>query len=523
MILPIILTALFLVVGIAYILKARGVRLPYVWLLIAGVVFAIWILLLFIPVENTRPIAIDPWFRISDKSVSLSYSINPDNWELIFLLIGMLLAYLMTSIVRLKSSDNYQLWALVVVLFSAGILSISADTLWSLVIGWTLLDFLIIGSQILTGGSSEKIPAIYKKSTFKLTGSLILIGTVAFFSGEDLDLKIINIPGNAQPIVYIASLLHAGIFPFTHNKNKENPLLDLLDAVSFLISFLASFSLFIRTSASQIEFSLRLFTMFISAAIALLFSNSWAREKNRKLSFTNLLAAGSLIIFLLLLRQDMIFIKFWLIYFSGLIWFLICYKISNRLLDVFPTLLIVLTSILPFALLSLGARNISLQGFDFIFIVIFFNQIVMHAGLIRKVYEESGNFFELDPWFQTIYSMGLFLFIFSIAAVVYRNLGSFAEEISHWAFGFAAFISSIIISIVLNRLKDVKNLSHGNAQSRKLLYKIFSFEWFTKVVSFIQTRFSNFFIGLSGLLEGEGGIFWSLVLIILLISVLRFS
>jgi len=523
MILQFILVSLLLIVGITYILKSRGVRHSYLWFLMAAVVFAAWLLLLFIPVENIRPIQIDPWFRVSGESVSLSYSINSGNWELVFFLIGMLLTFLMTASVELSSSDRFLLWALVIFLFAAVILSVSADTLWSLVLGWTLLDFLIISGQILFGGPEIRLSAILNKSVFKLMGSVFLLGATAYYSGGRLDLNIDEIPGNAQTLLFTASLLHAGIFPVALKEPKEDGSLDFLDEIFILISFTASFSYFIRTSEFQIGLYPRIFTSIFFSLLSLVFSISWAREENRKISILDMIAAGSLIVFFFLLREEIVFIKFWLIYVMSSVWFMVCYRISNRLLNIFPTLLIILTSMLPFTLLTIGVRTISFQRLDLLFIVLYVSQIMMHSGLIRKIYTESGNFFELDTWLQTMYSLGLFFFIFSISALVFRNLGSLTDEISNWAFGFSAFFFSVITTIVLIRLDRQKDLSFENTKISSLLYEILSFKWLFKFISFLEVRLSNIFIGLSGLLEGEGGILWSLVLIILLISILRFS
>ena len=113
--------------------------------------------------------------------------------------------------------------------------------------------------------------------------------------------------------------------------------------------------------------------------------------------------------------------------------------------------------------------------------------------------------------------MGLFIPLLAIAVIVFRNLSSLLVEIKFWWAGLVGAIIFILGLYFFNRMKI--NLVYDN-KSKKIA-EFLKLDWIYTITTSVEQRFQNLILGFSKLLEGDGGIIWSFVVIILLISVIQ--
>ena len=94
------------------------------------------------------------------------------------------------------------------------------------------------------------------------------------------------------------------------------------------------------------------------------------------------------------------------------------------------------------------------------------------------------------------------------------------DELSFWWVGLAVLVPSIFLSVVIKSWLEKQKTQRKDEENQKQIPEIFlSFNWLFHVIPIIESRIKNLVLGFSGLLEGDGGILWSFVLIILLISI----
>ncbi len=98
---------------------------------------------------------------------------------------------------------------------------------------------------------------------------------------------------------------------------------------------------------------------------------------------------------------------------------------------------------------------------------------------------------------------------------------SLADEFQYWWVGGITTIFASAFYILLRKeykvLKEIQIFS----ETRSIwLWEILKFEWLFKAIRLIEENIEKIINGFSGLLEGEGGILWSLVLLLLLLTVL---
>jgi hypothetical protein len=143
---------------------------------------------------------------------------------------------------------------------------------------------------------------------------------------------------------------------------------------------------------------------------------------------------------------------------------------------------------------------------------------MLAAGYLRHLLHPAGTeFAQLPNWAQATYPMGMGILVVTILlGGLWGWPGAF--RLVAWGAGLAALLLSAAILFAFLRLPFLKSRAAPKNQSSRLaaLLKVFS-----RALSFLYQLLGGLIIYVSGLLEGDGGLLWTLLLLILLISFLR--
>ena len=204
----------------------------------------------------------------------------------------------------------------------------------------------------------------------------------------------------------------------------------------------------------------------------------------------------------------------------SILWLALFSHRSKSLL-IFPVISTFLITGLPLSLTAFGPRGFIGEGISVGLLVFLFSQILFIIGYIKYAFERNEKFYELERWYQVAYLVGLFLPLLSAAAIIFFMRTTIQVEFQNWWIG-----SVVVLLAVLGYLFSAKKSSHSNPekflpQARSIfILRFMSFEWLFNTFSFIENKVKGFVNGFSGLMEGEGGIIWALVLLILIFSML---
>jgi hypothetical protein len=172
-------------------------------------------------------------------------------------------------------------------------------------------------------------------------------------------------------------------------------------------------------------------------------------------------------------------------------------------------------------LITYGTRSYFKNEFSIGLFILIFMQIMFLLGFIKNTFNENEKFGNLDVWYQAAYLTGLFLPLLSIGAIIINSVTSLADEFQYWWVGGLTSIFASAFYILLRKDYKVFNEIQIFSEARSIwLWEILKFEWLFKAIRLIEENIEKIINGFSGLLEGEGGILWSLVLLLLLLTVL---
>jgi hypothetical protein len=176
---------------------------------------------------------------------------------------------------------------------------------------------------------------------------------------------------------------------------------------------------------------------------------------------------------------------------------------------------------LPLSLVTFGTRGFIGNGISIGSVVLIFMQILFIFGYQKFAFEKNEKFNELEGWYQAAYRAGLFILFLSAAAIIFLSRTSLSSEIYYWWMGVLVVIPGLLGALFSGKKIIKAKVPIFLSQDKQASIKEFlSFEWFFNFFSFIENKGKGLINGFSGLMEGEGGIVWALVFLVLIFSVL---
>ncbi|MDO9546950.1 MAG: hypothetical protein Q7J07_09430 [Pelolinea sp.] len=457
---------------------------------------------------------------IGTSPVNLLFQINNSNWPISISYFSLLLAFLLSSIIHIKGSESLYEWVEMVVLIVSGWVFILAGDYWSILIGWTLIDFVELifhfRHKVL---SPDKF---YFHFLIKFLGSLILIfGISRSFQLNPFGLFEKNVEGIGL-IIPLAAFLHSGISSnFSERSDLEsfpNKMIIFLKIISFITSF---FLLIYLPQPNLGLISSLVFKIFLFG-FAILQMYKWASVKDEIPGIRKLLLAFGSVLCLIFFSGLGEYIEIWLILLIVPFGWLYLYTDRDPKLQVFLFLSGFFLTGIPFSLTFQGLFQLSVQGqwIDLFFVLI--PMTIALSGFINHGLKKSGNFDGLEPWYQVFYLIGLFFPLLTTSAIVLRNPKPSISSLSSWWIGLSmVLISSLLCFYQFRAEKTVFESKLIQKRNSGLLPSIImGFQFFIERVIFLLDNLLLFF---SSLFEADGGILWSIVFLVLFITILNFQ
>ena len=162
----------------------------------------------------------------------------------------------------------------------------------------------------------------------------------------------------------------------------------------------------------------------------------------------------------------------------------------------------------------------SSDNFGFVIYLMF--HILVLTGYLRSILNTNGkNIDDLDSQSQMNYLTAIFITIISIVIITFRSMGSLLDELSNWWVGIlVVLISATIYLGFRNRWKAIQ-VDPSKMESHNIILKFFSMDWSPSILNVIINWINAVVTGFSQLMEGDGGILWSIVFMALLFTVMK--
>jgi hypothetical protein len=460
-----------------------------------------------------QSISLAPWRPVTLFFFSPTWLADGISWPYALSLAALSTAIIWTSVVR--AENDPAAWAGTLLLTALGILAVAAENPLTLVLVWSAIDLVELFAMLSSTEGEERNQGVVIAFAARVAGTgLVLWANLVSTAGGNL-MNFRATPENVGIFLLIAVALRLGVFPLHLPYLKENVLRRGFGTSLRLISAAASLSLLARIPAGAVQTFLRPYLLILIAIAALYAGWMWLRASDEilgrpfwVLGMASLAVAASL-------RGNPTGSISWgvmLILGGGL---LFLFSARQRSIVWLPLLGLWGLSALPFSpTASAWQTGNQISG---LFIIPFLPaQALLMAGLIRHALHPGETSLESqERWTKFLYPTGLFL----LAAIIIL-LGVWgwegARTIGQW---WAAMITNILAAgftalsfTVLVRLAPARTSNQWTHIFRlKRLYNILAnvYGFFCRIAGIISAS-----------LEGEGGILWSFLLLVLILSVL---
>lgn len=503
------LTALTLLVLRIFI---RGFR--YSWVFAVGGTAIAWLSVFVWQMQLPIHLQLAAWQPATIFSQSPTFLADGISWAFVLSLITLCLAIILTAVVRARFPSPVS-WTGTLTLTALGVLAVAADNALTLVLIWAAIDLVELVVQIWFVEDPKLSERVVISFSSRALGILILLwaDVVGAASGQLTDFHLAT--PQAGLYLVLAAALRVGILPFHLPYPSESTLRRGFGTGLRMVSAASSLILLARIPASSLATPLAPYLLMLVSVAALYGSWMWLRAPDELTARPFwLIGMGSLVV-AAALRSNPLGAAAWgcALILSGSALFL--FSEQNRRLTRVLYVSVFGISSLPFSLTATGWVSGG-TGFWPAFPFLLISHAMLMAGFIRHSQRTLSRQSNPDQpiWARNVYPFGILLLL-----VTTILLGFFGWE---GTLHFGNLIAGVIVSLLtvgllwltprLRILNPVRAHWVRPASTSWL-------DWGYRILWALYRQLGRVSNAFSNLLEGESGIMWTLLFLVLFISV----
>jgi hypothetical protein len=522
--LPVFLTLIF-TFAIQFIGRSR-IPLGTRWLILTAMAVMLWgaTMAMHFKLPLTQTIA--HWLPSSDASETLSFTLDRISWTLSMALVTMLVGIIFTDTGRLGASESLSEWTQLLLLTALGLVAVVANSPLTFILAWTLIDLVEI-IVLVRIHPNDDLPvqtmAVFG-SRFAGTVLVLLAMVLGYQNGSALILS--QASGTPLTLLVFGAALRLGIvplhLPYTMDVNLRRSLGSALRLVPPLAAFV-----FIARMPNIPSVGGWMLIVLVFAVLGTLFGAIKWYSSQDELSGRPywLMAFSSLALIGLLNGKPEVTAYLGLIMAVLGCWsFLHSIEIGwLKYLSPVAALAMIGLPITPGTILPDAFAQGATNSFFFVWIGLAF----LVAGLVKFSGQQTHEHRSVENWQRFFYIVGM---VFLLLAPWLVEVWYFSEWVT-----FSGLISSlaviILLGIILTLTYNIKvrtmilakfttRFADLAAKTGLVLHQFFKLDWFYRFIGVFVNLLERMLNSINAILEGEGGILWALVFLVLLISLI---
>ena len=495
------------------VLRLLRPRFAYFWLVAGFGALLGWTATFLLGENLSLYLPLTAWQPESLLPVSPALLVDGISWAYALAIATLVLAVILTDVARATEAD-WSTWSSSLVIGSLGLFAVLSGNALTLLLAWAgldLVELIILLNQVHESKMRERVVLTY---TARLAGILLLSGTTIYARARGVAMDLRAIPPEMSLYLLLASGLRLGILPLHAPFLHEPPVRRGLGTILRLVPTTASLVLVTRTAQAGIPISWTPYLLLLAGIAGLFGSLAWANAENELDGRPYwILAGASLSIASAVRGQAEASLAFGVAtILSGSLLFLSTTR-HRRLLPLLWLGLLAFST-LPFTPSWPGVLLYAppLQPLLLVFLIV---QAIMIAGYWFHSMQFHNRLGNVERWVWLIYPWGLFLLPASAFLYYWWSATHGAEIFPAMSASWPAAASLLIAGLLSFLSRRGMEVPPG---IRQKLYAFFSFGWLYRL---LWELFQLFGRGLrlgNQVLEGEGGILWTFLLLALLLS-----
>ncbi|MBN2043876.1 MAG: hypothetical protein JW757_02550 [Anaerolineales bacterium] len=509
-----LLTPVLILLGAAALISLLGLFRPRFtshWLIAITSALAawvvVWLLVLKLPLEFG--LLEDISYRLALPA--LSFRGDEITWPLALAVSTVLLSVLFTDAARAVEA-SWLIWAGDLGFAAIGITAVLARNPATMMLAWLLVD-LIEMSILLRQLEEERIRrrAVVFFAT-NLLGIVAVFGAMIAAGGAGVGLNLDQIPQQSVIYLILAVGLRMGVFPLqvaflrdVHHQRSQGTLLRLIPPA-------VSLSLLAHSATTPLADGWRQMFIFFAVLAAVYGAIAWARAKNelRGRLFWIFGLAGMSFAAAVQGQQGAVLAWGLAILYPGSLLFLA--SVRTRGMLPLGILSLFALSAVPFSPTYAGLRLY--YPFDMLLLLLPLAHVLLLGGYVRFMLRQTEPLSGVEPWVRVSYAIGLgILPVTFIASSFLGPKVPAAGPIPIWP---------LLLSFVGIATGVVGYWRRWKIPSKIFEYldKVFSLRWMLTGLRWLDEFMGRFAALVTRLLEGDGGVLWTLVILVIFASLL---
>jgi hypothetical protein len=459
-------------------------------------------------------------------SANLAFNFDPLAWIFFFTVLTVLLSNLLTSVGIVTEQNSrkpdWKTYATFLSLSAFCALVCCAGNLISFQILWIFVDVLelvIWSARSLSQPESRNLAVLFG---LKVASQLILFGATAISISDGSSTVFSTIPVRILPYILIACGLRLGVLPPYPSAVRQIATTPIQKPVLFLLSTAPAAVLLARIAEIETTLPATHLLVLMAALASLSAGLSWLSKSD--ISSNPALwvqGAGALVVVSSAsgLADATLGWGLALLLLGGLV---LEYHISWYIFR--PAIWLGAISLisLPFTMTWAGTQVFSPPGS--LQILLIFGQSLLVVCFFRYSFHRTKNITYSERWILPLYGIGLLVLV---STSIYLGRTVFPQG----KFFFSDLLGSIdlllpglIIAAVSSMLILFIWVSPRKIiSSSSFLARLLDFSWLYQILAFPISLANRFLRLVSNLLEGQAGIFWAILIMVLLITILQQS
>jgi hypothetical protein len=502
------------------------------WLIASGTSIIAWGIIFYFRLRLPTQLELLTWDGpATDLFGRFTLLLDYDSWPYALALITITLAVILTDAARTRYDSTPRAWSACLMIAAFGLLAILSGTSLTMMVAWVMLDLLEIYHLLRLQGTTQfnfRIVISYGVRTASVL--LLFWGTVQGWAGIG-DFNLTQIPQNAGFFFLLASGLRLGVFPLNLPFLSEPVLRRGAGNLIRMIPVAASLSLLARLPVDLLTPNLtRWMPLFMGllALAALYAAARWLTADDEIEGRPYWIVAWASFATACVLNgvpQASIAWGIALI-LPGSLLFLYYPRVQRINFLLFFGIIGLLG--LPYTPAASGWAGLAANGvtlWTFLFIIA---HGLMVLGYLNRVLRPGGETGALESWARLVFPLGLILIIQAMIALGLVGWPG-ALTLGVWWLPLVSTVLIVTAVIIIRRFGAGLPHFHLPASSgvRQVtdwllprLDPVFRLEWVYRVAWHIFNFFGRILNSFSTLLEGEGGVLWTILILVLLITLL---
>ena len=494
------------------------------WLVSAIIALLSWLVVLLSRLQVPERIS----FGFGQASFSfpftLAFVLDKISWPFALALMASLVAFMLTSVTQLSDSgripQNWPVWPAALFFAGLSLFALVSGNLYTLLLAWAAIDLGWLLLKLVGDSPRQDIQFGFALRVFGLFWAI-----AAAFSqpgGVLQTFPIINLQTNT--LLFIAAMIRLiGIIPASSPLPGKYPWQGL-NIYLDLVLFSTASIIFVRTASTGISAQISPFILAATAITGLVCSFIWIFTSSNPgswqtllVGFTTFSIAGSILsgFEASLAWSIALMLAGSLVFFCNYTTWLIKGLIALGLVGIIG---------LPFTPAWQGIRIFPLPGQAFDqgawWILFLVAQSLFLGGYLRAWFITRQPFSESERWSGIVYPAGLFLLPITQVIILIWGLPGLSNDLQAFPALILTWAPLASLGLTLIILWTLKRTAKIEPRFLEIFRKVSVLEWLYRVGKTMHLFGSQVVKIIDQILEGEAGILWTILFLLLLFALL---